>query len=164
MAAPLLTRLARKLHRRSLSQRATKPTKGLERGLTDSLQWKEEHRGVVLRLTGEGKKKRSKLLAPGSTRLQNRLRRCASQSPTKALTSVAPTEDKRRGGKRKKEKASVAYPSPGGLKAQGEEWGVGRPFKGPHPPLTMPRARWEVERRDRRETGSKMTAGGLFGK
>ena len=32
---------------------ATKPMKGLERGLTDSLQWKEEHKGVVLGLTRE---------------------------------------------------------------------------------------------------------------
>ena len=57
MAAPLLTRSARKLHRRSLSQRATKPTKGLERGLTKSLQRKEKHKRVVLRLTGEEEEK-----------------------------------------------------------------------------------------------------------
>ena len=54
MAAPLLTHLAQNLYRRSLPQRATKPTNGLERGLNDSLQWKEEHKGVVLGLTGEG--------------------------------------------------------------------------------------------------------------
>ena len=28
----------------------------------------------------------------------------------------------------------MAYPSSGGLKAQGEEWGVGRPIKGPPSP------------------------------
>ena len=54
MAAPLLTRMAQKLHRRSLTKWATKPTKGLERGLTNSLQWKEENKEVVLRLTGVG--------------------------------------------------------------------------------------------------------------
>ena len=43
-------------------------------------------------------------------------------------------------------------------------WGVGRPFKGPHPPPTRPRPRRKVGRRNRRETGSKMAAGGLFGK
>ena len=65
MAAPLLTRMARKLHWRSLPQRATKPTKGLERGLTDSLQWKEEHKYVVLGLTGEGEEEEAEALRSG---------------------------------------------------------------------------------------------------
>ena len=57
--------MARKLHRRSLTQRATKPTKGLERGLTDSLQWKEEDKEVVLRLTRVGEEEEAKTPCSG---------------------------------------------------------------------------------------------------
>ena len=50
------------------------------------------------------------------------------------------------------------------LKHKGEEWGWDSPLRAPIPLQTRLRPRREVERRNRRETGSKMAAGGLFGK
>ena len=54
MAAPLLTQTTQNLHWRFLAQWATKPTKELERDSPKTLQWEEEHKNVVLGLTGEG--------------------------------------------------------------------------------------------------------------
>ena len=79
MVASLLTRMARKLHRRSLTKWATKPTKGLERDLTDSLQWKEEHKGVVLGLTREGEEEGARSLQSGHQTTPNQVQSVTPQ-------------------------------------------------------------------------------------
>ena len=80
-----------------------------------------------------------KLLAPGSTRLQTRLKRSSSHRPTKSLRSGTPMQNKRRGRRRKKKKGfRWLTKAPSSSSTRKEGTGMGRPFKGPHPPRQSP--------------------------
>ena len=140
MAAPLLTRTTQNLHQRSLTQWATKPTKGLVRGSTIFLQQEEEHKKVAFRLTGEGKE-------DGAGTPCSELHTAPNRAQKKRLSQTYKSLEVRdangeRTERKKEEEGEGGFrwltktPSSSSTKKGGT--GMGRPFKGPHPPRQSP--------------------------
>ena len=134
-----------------------KTHEGIREGLTKSLQWKEEHKGVVLRLTREGEEEGAGTPCSG-------LHTAPNWAQTKRLSQLYKSPNVRGSDgeqtERKKEEEEEGFrwltQAPKSPRLKEGERGWDGPLRAPIPPQTKPQPRREAERRNKHKRGSKM--------